>query len=146
MSGGPYEYVVAKFGGAVTPVTVDRFTARADGSGVLLDWHATSEFQNLGFNVFRRGLGQQDWSKVNTGLLPGRITNADAKTYHLYDWPAANGAYEYKLETVDIHGAKEIVVQQAGTVTSGGGATVSPEGLAAATAGLARELPQACGK
>ena len=54
---GTVQKVVAQItAGNVTPVTVDAFTARADGAGVLLDWHAASEFQNLGFNVYRRSL------------------------------------------------------------------------------------------
>jgi hypothetical protein len=86
----PWNLLVLAFGASVTPVTVDEFTARPEGAGVLAQWHATSEFENLGFNVYRRDFGGT-WAKVNAALIPGRITQADAKTYRLYDWAAAEG-------------------------------------------------------
>ena len=112
-----------------TPVTLDAFLARADGAGVLVEWHVVSEFQNLGFNVYKRSIGADDWSKVNASLIQGRITNADAKTYHLYDWAGAGGAYEYKLETVSLDGRKETFAELAGPVAGGGATALSPEGL-----------------
>lgn len=43
-------------GNSVTPVTVDGFTAQTEGAGVRLDWHCVSEFQNAGFNIYRRAI------------------------------------------------------------------------------------------
>ena len=61
--------VVLRLSGAVTPVTIDAFSVRRDGAGMLLDWHAASEFQNLGFNVYRRSVGTDDvWNRVNAAL------------------------------------------------------------------------------
>ncbi|HLX60839.1 MAG TPA: C25 family cysteine peptidase [Planctomycetota bacterium] len=101
-----------------TPVTIDSFSAKAEGLGVALKWHSVSEYLNAGYNVYRRphprpvppeGLvenGGADWTRVNATLIGGLITNADGKTYRLYDWPAP-GAYEYRLESVSIHGVRE---------------------------------------
>ncbi len=121
--------------GSVTPVTVDAFTAKVEGAGVLLEWNCVSEFQNAGFNVYRRDVqwgrhsclpGMADtnvcptfdsgWTRVNPALIAGRITHPDAKTYRLYDWCAA-GVYDYKLESIDIAGRAEAYAQFAGPVT-----------------------------
>ncbi len=91
----------------VTPVTIDSFTARAEGAGTLLTWDAVSEFQNQGFNIYRRAVSDgSEWAKVNSAMIPGRLTNTQFKTYALYDW-AAPGLYEYKLETIALDGTRE---------------------------------------
>ncbi len=114
--------VVVRLNGNVTPVTIDSFTAKSEGAGVALEWHCASEFQNVGFNIYRRTIqesgvrGQESkWSKVNSALIPGRLTNAEAKTYRAGDWPRA-GMYQYKLESVSIQGSTESYLQWAGPV------------------------------
>ncbi|HLX63332.1 MAG TPA: C25 family cysteine peptidase [Planctomycetota bacterium] len=120
----PADTVALKLNAAVTPATLDGFAARAAGAGVLLSWTALSEYQNAGFNVYRRvcspafrgkdadealppkGGTTNGWTRVNAALIAGRITIADPKTYTLYDWPVP-GTYEYKLESISLHGEKE---------------------------------------
>src|SRR6185295_7228430 len=66
--------------GAVTPVRISEFNATQRGAGVDLEWTCTSEFQNAGFNLYRRGvLGNGSWSRVNPALIAGRITHPDEK-------------------------------------------------------------------
>ncbi|HLX61614.1 MAG TPA: C25 family cysteine peptidase, partial [Planctomycetota bacterium] len=111
---GPNSYnrIVVRFDNAVTPATVDSFTAQAQGAGVLLEWELVSEFQNAGFNVYRRKAGGgrrkegRGWERANSALIAGRITHAGAKTYRFYDW-AGRGTFEYRLECVDIRGVPE---------------------------------------
>jgi len=106
-----YNRIFVRFNNSVTPVTVDAFRAAPDGAGVLLVWHTASEFQNVGFNVWRRSVqSNEQWTHVNTALIPGRITNHDAKTYRWYDWNAAESA-EYRLESVDVHGVRSYYPQ-----------------------------------
>ena len=99
----------------VTPVKVDSFTASPEGAGVKLAWNCVSEYQNAGFNVYRRAVDGGNWSKVNAALIAGRITNADAKTYSLQDWATA-GVYEYKLESVSVRNEIELYHDFAGPV------------------------------
>ena len=103
----------------VTPVTIADFTARTDGIGVSLEWTAITEFQNAGFNVYRRSTEPRTsvsgWTRVNSTLIAGRVTNADLKTYRLYDW-APPGTYQYKLESVNLDGVCESYAQMAGPV------------------------------
>ncbi len=54
--------VFALNGSAVTPINVDSFSARREGAGVVVEWTCVSEFQNAGFNLFRR--------YVNKGIGP----------------------------------------------------------------------------
>ncbi len=35
-------------------MTVEAFAAKVEGAGVLVTWNCVSEFQNAGFNVYRR--------------------------------------------------------------------------------------------
>ncbi len=91
--------------GAVSPVTVDAFTANASGAGVALEWTAVSEYQNAGFNLYRRPQNSTEWSRVNPALIAGRITHPDIKKYTYCDWADA-GIYDYKLENVSLGGAR----------------------------------------
>jgi hypothetical protein len=136
--GATFTQLIVKFKNtAVTPVTLDAFAAKADGAGVALSWNAISEFQNAGFNVYRRALEEQDWTRVNTALIAGRVTSADLKAYRFYDW-AAPGAYEYKLESVSIKGERETYAKLAGPVDVDGiEAALSSEGLDTAAANMA---------
>ncbi len=101
--------VVLRLGDAnttVTPVRIGRFTAEAQGAGVLLSWDVISEFQNLGFNVYRRSGETDAWTRVNRTLIAGRISLPEFKRYTLYDWPMP-GRFEYKLESVSVDGWAE---------------------------------------
>src|SRR5579862_8005041 len=130
----PADTVVLTYkGGAVTPVKLDGFAAKREGAGVLVSWNAVSEFQNVGFNVYRRNskFKIQDskltdvWKRVNATLIAGRITNADFKTYRIYDWSAFEPC-EYKLESVGVRGdvdnygrIAEVPYEDAGEALSG---------------------------
>jgi CheY-like chemotaxis protein len=43
---------------------------RAEGAGALVAWRSVSEFQNAGFNLYRRDLSAQQriWTRVNAAL------------------------------------------------------------------------------
>jgi len=112
----PFDRIYVRLTGNVTPVTVDSFNATVSGAGVQLDWNCVSEFQNAGFNVYRRNVGLTEWTKVNPALIAGRVTTADQKAYQLYDW-APSGAYEYKLESVSTLQIAEPYSALAGPVT-----------------------------
>jgi autotransporter-associated beta strand protein len=101
----------------VTPVTVDSFTARPEGAGVLVEWHCTSEYQNAGFHVWRReaNSGNAPWTRINPQLIGGRLTSPEPKTYRLCD-VAAPGRYEYRLESISTQGRSEFYHDLAGPV------------------------------
>ena len=74
------------------------------------------EFQNAGYAVYRRALGEAAWTAVSKTMVGGRLTNADEHTYHLYD-SAPSGTYEYRLESIAMNGAREDYAVLAGPVT-----------------------------
>ncbi|HLX62492.1 MAG TPA: C25 family cysteine peptidase [Planctomycetota bacterium] len=132
-------------GTAVTPATLESFAARSEGTGALLSWNCVSEYQNAGFNVYRRGQesgvrGQESgWTRVNPALIAGRITNPDSRDYRLYDW-AAPGIYEYKLESVSIAGKCEAFSKLAEPIAVGAlDTTMTAGALDAAIASVALE-------
>ena len=102
--------------GSVTPVKLESFAAMADGAGAFISWNAISEFQNAGFNLYRRLLGEGTWTRINPTLIAGRITSPDAKPYAFYDW-APQGQFEYRLESVSVEGVREDCASLTGQVT-----------------------------
>ncbi|HLX61924.1 MAG TPA: autotransporter-associated beta strand repeat-containing protein, partial [Planctomycetota bacterium] len=104
----------------VTPVKLDSFTAQPAPGGVTLSWLAVSEFQNAGYNLYRRPIQEprpqgSGWTQVNPTLIAGRITNADEHTYSYFDF-AAPGRYEYRLESLGLQGEREDYASLAGPV------------------------------
>ncbi|MEI6234686.1 MAG: C25 family cysteine peptidase [Planctomycetota bacterium] len=91
---------------SVSPVKIADFAAKAEGAGVNLSWTCVSEYQNAGFNIYRRALESAEWVKVNPTLIAGRITTPDERKYTYFDW-ASSGMYEYKLESIDLSGGRE---------------------------------------
>ncbi|MBI3827967.1 MAG: autotransporter-associated beta strand repeat-containing protein [Planctomycetes bacterium] len=118
-----------------TPVKVERFEAKADGDGVLVEWECASELENLGFHIWRRKVGdggavvaangaannvgavnyaayteaqvkQDGWERVTKGPILGRITNVTAKTYRFFERVTEDGRYEYLLESVSTRGER----------------------------------------
>lgn len=103
-----YNRIFVRFNNSVTLARVESFTARAEGAGTVLEWNMMAEYQNAGFNIWRRDAGNSSsaWTKVNTTLIAGRMTNPDSKVYRLYDW-AGSGPREYRLESINIQGIGE---------------------------------------
>ncbi|HLX60329.1 MAG TPA: autotransporter-associated beta strand repeat-containing protein [Planctomycetota bacterium] len=153
-AGSPADTLVVRTTASnVTPVTLEAFAARAEGGGVLVTWNSVSEFQNAGFNVYRRNskFKIQDskladaWTRANSTLIAGRITNPDLKAYCFYDW-AAPGIYDYKLESVSIRGFTETHSTLAGPVAVDENGVVSGDGLHAALESVALAGANARGK
>jgi len=130
----PAQFVVLRTTNNVTPVKVADFAAKSEGAGVTVSWTSVSEYQNAGFNIYRRALESADWVKVNPALIAGRITNPDENKYAYLDWVSA-GMYEYKLESVDLFGAHETYHTLTGVVhvDEFQTADVTAEGIDAAT-------------
>ncbi len=143
---GAFSSVVVSFNGGVTPVKIEGFKADVQGAGVLVSWKAISEFQNAGFNVYRREMQESavrgqgsEWVRVNSALIAGRITNAGEKQYAFYDW-AVPGVYEYKLESLSIGGVHETHEFRAGPVVHDRSGLLTPQSIDAAAASLNADL------
>jgi len=99
------------YGDPLTEVTLDHFSAQAEGSAIAINWTVETTppmagGENiLGFNLYRREINNNIaaevsnlgciWTKVNTGLITGE------NPYTYTDSDVESGvAYEYKLEAV----------------------------------------------
>jgi CSLREA domain-containing protein len=101
-----------------THITLRLFTAKvektpavADGRSVILSWETTSEFDNLGFNLYRSTALDGARVKLNAGLIPTLVPPGSqyGAVYNYTDTSLMDGkTYYYWLEAVDIHGGKEL--------------------------------------
>ena len=82
---GSFDRIYVRLSGNVTPATVDSFAAKAEGAGVTVDWHVSSEYMNLGYDLYRRAVGSTAWTKINSTLIPGRMTNPSSRNYRITD-------------------------------------------------------------
>ncbi len=93
--------------GTVSPVAVSlaSFEASAGDGEALLVWETASEFENLGFHVWRRLEGELEFSRVTPSLILGRGTTDLAARYAWRDLGLPNGVRaEWLLEDVELDG------------------------------------------
>ncbi|HTF36299.1 MAG TPA: C25 family cysteine peptidase [Myxococcota bacterium] len=93
--------------GAVSPVAVSlsRFEAVAGDAEAAVVWDTASEFDNLGFEVWRRLAGESDFRRVSPGIILGHGTTDLAAHYAFKDAPLTNGIKaEYLLEDIELDG------------------------------------------
>ncbi len=81
------------------PVELSSFTAQAIGSAVSLNWVTTTEANNFGFDIERRGIGDSPWMKV--GFVKGNGTSTMPHTYSYTDVSVTSGTFIYRLKQID---------------------------------------------
>ena len=82
-----------------TLVTLTDFQVNSGSNGVELSWRTTTEFDNEGFNVWRRVSGGF-WEKINDSLIPAQ---GDNSSYSFVDSSASQN-FEYRIEDIDRFG------------------------------------------
>ncbi len=95
-------------GSAPTAVKLLSFQASPAAEGVLLAWETASEYDNLGFNLYRSVSLQEQGVQVNSSLIPSRSPGGgEGATYTFLDATARPGqTYYYTLEDVDLNGRR----------------------------------------
>jgi subtilisin family serine protease len=92
-----------------TEVTVSSFAATRTRSGVNLRWRTASASRGLGFDVSRSSPLKGRFVKLTGALIPARPVPA-GMTYRYFDRSARpRRHYVYRLESVDLSGARRIV-------------------------------------
>ncbi len=90
------------------PLAVDlvSFTAAPQGNNVLLTWETATEFDNLGFHLYRAGAADGPRTRLTDRLIPSQDPGSPVgATYTFVDETAAPGStYFYWLEDVDVYG------------------------------------------
>jgi hypothetical protein len=103
------------------PVELSSFTLKNSDHGILIEWITQSEFENEGFELFRRDTTEENYYLISSyqtdPSLVGLGNSTQGKSYSFLDSHVNNGmTYYYKLVDVDIngkrteHGPMEILV------------------------------------
>ncbi len=93
---------IAKFTDSNNPLPVEltKFSARINGSSVLLNWQTATEVNNFGFEIERKTI--DNWKKV--GFVEGAGTSNAPKEYLFIDKNPSSGKYSYRLKQIDRDG------------------------------------------
>lgn len=92
------------------PVTFSSFNAEPAFNKVVLTWETASEIDNLGYNISRKKRDTQDWIFLNKEIIRGQGNTSSVSQYKYIDSQVKSGdSYSYKLESVAINGAIEIL-------------------------------------
>lgn len=91
-----------------TAVKLLSFTAQAQAGRIVLSWETAGEVDNLGFNLYRREVGLDAYTRLNPTLIPSHSPGqGQGATYEFIDEDVTEGVrYEYLLEDVDIYGTR----------------------------------------
>jgi hypothetical protein len=86
-------------------VTMAGISARPAGNGVLVRWRTGSEFDFLGFHVYRAG--GQVWRRLTRSLILARGGIAGASYRFLDRRARRGGTYRYRIQTINLDGSRE---------------------------------------
>jgi hypothetical protein len=87
---------------APLPVELVSFSANAERRNVSLNWSTAFEQNNSGYDIERKLLSEQAWTKV--GSVAGNGTTNTVHTYSFVDRNVATGKYNYRLKQIDNSG------------------------------------------
>jgi hypothetical protein len=94
---------------AALPVALSTFTARGDRDMVVLEWTTESEWNNLGFYIYRREETVNDFQRLTTEIIPGSGGSAHGGQYSWIDRRVELGrTYWYRLISEDLNGQTHI--------------------------------------
>lgn len=112
ISGG-YIWITNEGGGIIRnfsnpdaiPVELTAFSAAANGNSVKLNWKTSTETNNKGFSIERKGSNEVSW--ISVGFVNGKGTTALVSDYSFTDKPAVQDKYSYRLKQVDFDGTSD---------------------------------------
>ena len=93
---------------ALDPIAVDlvSFTAELTNNQVLLEWQTANEINHAGFNVYKSAVNEENYIKLNSGLIMSSSENQlSGATYRYSDKLSEEATYFYKLQSVDLNGS-----------------------------------------
>jgi hypothetical protein len=89
--------------GAVVPVELTSFSASMlNNKRVELKWLTASEVNNSGFEIERRNLQSDKWSKI--GFIKGSGTTTEKRSYSFIDHYYSAVKISYRLKQIDFNG------------------------------------------
>ena len=87
---------------APLPVELASFTANVDRRNVSLRWTTVTEENNAGFDIERKPVSSEMWSKI--GNVSGNGTSNSSHKYNYEDRNLVTGKYNYRLKQIDNNG------------------------------------------
>ncbi|MBS1513813.1 MAG: T9SS type A sorting domain-containing protein [Bacteroidetes bacterium] len=84
------------------PVELASFTSLIDKRNVELKWSTSKEENNAGFDIERKLVSENTWSKV--GSIQGAGNSNTVKNYNFVDNNVMTGKYNYRLKQIDFNG------------------------------------------
>ncbi|MFZ4592105.1 MAG: T9SS type A sorting domain-containing protein, partial [Ignavibacteria bacterium] len=88
-------------GNAPLPVKLSSFTSSVNSRDVTINWETISEHNNLGFDIERKLISTNEWTKV--GSVKGNGTSNTEKSYSFEDKKLSTGKYNYRLKQTDFN-------------------------------------------
>jgi len=91
-----------------TAVKLLSFTASGRLDHVVVTWETATEENNVGFNLYRRAVGTQEYLRLNLALIPSAAPGWGQGASYTFadDTTTAGVTYEYVLEDVDLSGTR----------------------------------------
>lgn len=84
------------------PVELSSFTSATNRSDVSLSWTTVSESNNQGFDIERKVVSSETWSKV--GTVSGHGNSNSTESYSFTDRNVSSAKYNYRLKQIDFNG------------------------------------------
>jgi hypothetical protein len=88
-------------GNAPLPVKLSSFTSSVNSRNVTLNWNTITEHNNLGFDIERKPVSTNEWTKV--GSVKGNGSSNTEKSYTFEDKKLNSGKYHYRLKQIDFN-------------------------------------------
>jgi len=87
------------------PVELATFTSNNNGRDVNLLWKTVKEINNSGFDIERKSIVDNTWTKI--GFVRGSGNTNNTVTYNYTDSKLNAGKYSYRLKQIDYNGNYE---------------------------------------
>jgi len=84
------------------PVEMISFIANSSNRNVTLNWATASEINNSGFDIERKAVSSNGWTKV--GNVSGNGNTSSTQNYTFTDRNVLTGTYNYRLKQIDFNG------------------------------------------
>jgi hypothetical protein len=91
--------------GEATAVSLLSFTATGAGNAVNVEWQTATEFDNVGFHLYRSDAPGGPYNRITDKLISAQPRQGKGANYSFVDTRVSVGQlYYYKLEDIDLYG------------------------------------------
>ena len=88
-----------------TVINLSSFAATPKAGKIILGWQTETEIDNAGFNLYRSEPENGNYTKINTSLIPAKVSSTQGANYEFIDNDVKNRkTYYYNLEDIDLNG------------------------------------------